>query len=206
MNRLIISAPFGNYLDSASWLEHTTPTIGTFTLENRGGVLWRLWKVLSTVRYYPGIQAWKNKLGLPNPGIDGRYKPSITDWDWHKKRIISVSARSTEDWLALLYKTSNFTPAGIEMNVSCPNTGEIDKTNYAEVFETYVKHRSSDTTVIVKLPPIGYEKMFETAVNAGVRAFHCCNTLPIDGGRGGLSGKPLKLLSLACIKWINNLN
>jgi dihydroorotate dehydrogenase len=52
--------------------------------------------------------------------------------------------------------------------------------------------------VIVKVPPVNYDEMVERAHAAGVRLFHCCNTLPNPGG--GMSGKPLKPLSLQCIQ------
>jgi len=54
--------------------------------------------------------------------------------------------------------------------------------------------------VVVKLPPIHYELIVEQARAAGVRAFHCCNTLPIPAG--GISGVPLKPLSLRCIRFL----
>ena len=55
MHKLVIAAPFGNYLDFPA----TTSTLGTFTAKSRGGIAWRLWQILKTVRYYPGLQAWK---------------------------------------------------------------------------------------------------------------------------------------------------
>ena len=47
--------------------------------------------------------------------------------------------------------------------------------------------------MVVKLPPIRWEVMARQAVEAGVRVFHCCNTLPVAGG--GMSGRPLKPVS-----------
>ena len=63
VKRLIISAPFGNYLQP----EGTTPTLGTFTLARRPG---RIQRIIRTVRWYPRIGAWVNRIGLRNPGID----------------------------------------------------------------------------------------------------------------------------------------
>ena len=65
MNRLIIGAPFGNWLR----FEHTTATLGTYTVHRRAGVLKRIWRFIATVRWYPSMGAWINRLGLPNPGI-----------------------------------------------------------------------------------------------------------------------------------------
>ena len=41
------------------------------------------------------------------------------------------------------------------------------------------------------------------ATAAGVRTFHCCNTLPVPAG--GLSGAPLKPVSLQCIARVQEL-
>lgn len=186
MKQIILSAPFGNYLN---W-SNCTSTVGSYTLNYRGGFLYRLYRVLKTVRYYPGIQAWKNKLGLPNPGIINCPKNL-------SNKILSISARTTTDWLALFdYINNNLNPLAVELNVSCPNTGDIDITDYQEVFA-----RKLNCEVIIKLPPVNYESIFSLAVSQGILSFHCCNTLPTPGG--GLSGKPLKLLSQSCIKWIN---
>ncbi len=190
MKRLVISAPFGNYFSDPN----ATSTLGTFTRDFRAGRAKRWWRVLKTVRYYPGIKAWKNRLGLPNPGIDwlaGRVAAGRID---ASGRIVSVSARNDADWLALLGACRYLVrPAWVELNVSCPNCpGERDDTDYAKVFRAAVEHFPG--RAIVKLPPVGYYRHTAEALHAGVTGFHCCNTLPTPGG--GLSGKPLRLLAL----------
>lgn len=194
MHKLIISAPFGNYLQ---W-PGCTPTLGTYTREYRGGFWRRLWKVLGTVRYYHGIRAWKNKLGLPNPGVDDLLRRwRLVEENTVADKIVSVSARKTVDWLYLLAVLWPLRPLAVELNVSCPNTpGEVDTTDY----ETVYRHATSlPCEVIVKVPPVGYEWHIGTALGRGLTGFHCCNTLPTPGG--GLSGKPLKPLSLAAVRY-----
>lgn len=189
LKRFIIGAPFGNYLH---W-QCATSTLGTYTLQYRGGFWWRLWRVLSTVRFYPGIGAWKNKLGLPNPGIGHLEKQKLD----LSTKIVSISARNTEDWLVLLGKLRDMRPGAVELNVSCPNCpGEHDMTDYRQVFSIGAKLFGSN--LIVKLPPVNYKAFVELALISGVVSFHCCNSLPTPGG--GLSGKPLKLLSLEAIQ------
>lgn len=155
------------------------------------------------MRYYPGIQAWKNKLGLPNPGIqyfaDNYIRLMPPD------KIVSISARNTFDWIYLLNKVGSYRPAAIELNVSCPNCpNEVDVSYYPEVFkvarEIELAYLESGLAVVVKLPPVNYEERVATAAEAGLSAFHACNTLSTPGG--GLSGKPLKPLSLAAIRWL----
>ena len=45
------------------------PVTGTWTMKSRGGLLKRLWKIATTLRYNSVYRGWTNKLGLPNPGI-----------------------------------------------------------------------------------------------------------------------------------------
>lgn len=62
---LIIAAPFGNHVQPTG----TTPTLKTFTAKRRGGAANRAWRVQKTVRSYPRMRAWINRVGLRHPGI-----------------------------------------------------------------------------------------------------------------------------------------
>jgi len=185
---MIIAAPFGNYIQPKG----TTPTLGTFTTNPRPG---RLRRILRTVRYYPRLKAWVNRIGLRNPGLAwlldqvdrGRIDP--TD------KIVSIHGFDDEQWARLLDQTSELEPLAIELNMSCPNVGEM-----AWPPDLFERAARLTTPVIIKLPPIHYELMVDQARAAGLTAFHCCNTLPIPAG--GLSGAPLKPLSLRCIRWL----
>lgn len=185
MRPLIISAPFGNYVQPPG----ATPTLGTFTALRRPG---RLWRVLRTVRYYPRLGAWVNKIGLRNPGIDwlaARVRAGRID---ASDKIVSVHGFSDAEWEALLAGAAALKPLALELNMSCPNVGEIDWPKW--LFARAIK---AVPRTIVKLPPVRFEEMARQALDAGVRMFHCCNTLPVPGG--GLSGKPLKPIALRCI-------
>ena len=63
-----ISAPFGNFLQYSSFAQGATCVTGTFTLKPRVG---RFKQILKTLRYVPTEAgwAWRNQLGLRNPGI-----------------------------------------------------------------------------------------------------------------------------------------
>lgn len=186
---LIISAPFGNYIQPSG----TTATLGTFTAARRGGVLNRVWRILLTVRYYRKAKAWVNKIGLRNPGIDwlvtkcNAGKIDVSD------KLVSIHGFTPEDWTVLIEKAAELKPLAIELNMSCPNVGHISWPE--DLFE-----RAYDTgvPVIVKIPPVNYDTMVEQAVAAGLRMLHCCNTLPNPGG--GMSGKPLMAVALQCIQ------
>ena len=185
MRPLIISAPFGNYVQPLG----ATPTLGTFTALRRPG---RLWRVLRTVRYYPRLGAWVNRIGLRNPGIgwlEERVRAGRIDLS---DKIVSVHGFTDDEWGALLESAVALAPMAVELNMSCPNVGQIDWPNWL-----FKRAAESSVRVIVKLPPVRFKEMAHRALDAGVRTFHCCNTLPVPGG--GLSGKPLKPLALRCI-------
>lgn len=206
--RLIISAPFGN------WFQYpfATSTLGTYTADYRGGFWYRLWRVLRTVRYYHGIRAWKNQLGLPNPGIDALVDSTRTAYDAGLKgdfidvadKIVSVAAHSVPDWERVLRKALPLKPLAIEANVSCPNCPGQDKTNYLSALgEISALCAQYKVPLVVKLPPVGYKRLVESAVSYGITRFHCCNTIPT--ARGGISGKPLKPLSLECVSFVRSM-
>ena len=183
---LVISAPFGNYIQPVG----ATPTLGTFTLMRRPG---RVKQVLKTVRYRRKMKAWVNKIGLRNPGIDWLAQRSASGKIDVSDKLLSIHGFNAGQWAALLTKVGEIKPMAVELNMSCPNVGEIDwpEDLFPRAIETGV-------AVCVKLPPVNYHQMAEQAVQAGVRVFHCCNTLPVP--EGGMSGRPLKPVSQDCIK------
>ncbi len=188
---LIISAPFGNSLRPAG----TTATLGTFTARARPG---RLWRILRTVRYYPRLRAWVNKIGLRNPGLGWLVERVASGRTTVTDHLVSVHGFEPDDWYALFDQIVTIAPHGVELNMSCPNVGGIDWP--ADLFERAV---ATDVPVIVKLPPVNYEQMYQQALAAGVRSFHCCNTLPVTAG--GLSGQPLKPVALQCLRHLSQL-
>lgn len=191
VQRLIVSAPFGNYVQP----EGATATLGTFTAAARPG---RLWRILKTVRWYPRLKAWVNKIGLRNPGMPWLVERVRSGRIQVDDKIVSVHGFQPQDWWALFEQGAAIRPAALELNMSCPNIGEISwpEDLFGRALDTGIR-------IIAKLPPVRFEGMFEQAWSAGVRAFHCCNTLPVDAG--GLSGRPLKPVALQCIQRIQEM-
>lgn len=191
---LVISAPFGNYIQPAG----ATPTLGTFTALRRRG---RLWRIIRTVRYHHGMRAWTNKIGLRNPGIDWL----ANEVNAGKKRVdaalVSIHGFDDDQWRTLLERAAALRPLGIELNMSCPNVGHVNWP--ADLFERAARVHAGGVGIVVKLPPVNFETMVDQALSTGLRAFHCCNTLPVPAG--GLSGKPLKPVALQCIEAITRL-
>lgn len=183
-NRIVIAAPFGNYLKFPG----TTPTLGTFTLNRRGGFWKRLCRSFLTLRYHPGLRGWTNRLGLPNPGV-----LSLANVDL-SHAIVSVHGFSTAEWMCLAYylATAKATRC-VELNLSCPNVGHrVDVADVQPAVKVFQEYR---VDVIAKLPPVQWmDYAWPLYHELGVTQFHCCNTLPTPSG--GLSGKTLKQLSL----------
>jgi dihydroorotate dehydrogenase len=187
---LVISAPFGNYLQPVN----TTPTLGTFTAARRGGRAAALGRAALTLRYYRKLDAWVNKIGLRNPGIDAintgpkRVNPV-------SKSIVSIHGFELEDWVYLLAQLAADPPLAIELNISCPNLSELSWPP-----RLFLDSVATGVPIIVKLPPIRYHNVALDAAAAGIQWFHASNTLPVRGG--GMSGAPLKPLSLQVVRWL----
>lgn len=189
---VVISAPFGNYIQPRG----TTPTLGTFTALRRRG---RVWRVIKTVRRYKRLGAWVNKIGLRNPGIDWLVSRESMRRVSTADKLVSIHGFDDGEWRTLLEKAKRLNsgagPMGIELNMSCPNVGEevggFPEWLFGEAVATGMR-------IVVKLPPVRYGAMADAAIGAGVRVFHCCNTLPVPGG--GMSGKPLMPVALKCVE------
>jgi dihydroorotate dehydrogenase len=190
-NRIIIAAPFGNYLHFSG----CNRTLGTFTLEPRPG---RFWKVASTLRYNWRQKSWINKIGLRNPGIDSLDVNQIRD------NIISVHGFNLVEWRALIehliYAHSreylDRSPTYMELNLSCPNVK--DNFHIEDLYHIIDRALKRGYKIIAKLPPIKWMEMGKPLYDMGIRFFHLCNTIPSPGG--GISGKPLKQFSLWAIQ------
>ncbi len=199
---IIFSAPFGNYLGGPG----ITSTLGTFTMYPRGGFFTRLWRGLKTIRYSPLLRAWTNKLGLPNPGIiwlERKVRAGKIDLS---DKIVSIHGSTMREWfemiscMGLQFPQDKPSALAYELNFSCPNV-EQDPIKYGQIV-SYLRDKGPDHKhLIVKLPPVGWQSTVESFRAIGVKHFHCCNTLHV--ARGGMSGKPLKPLSLEVVRAIH---
>jgi len=181
---LIIGAPFGNYFQYDGALS----TIGTFTWERRPG---RFRRVIQTVRYYPSLKAWVNRIGLRNPGIR-----SVKNSDG---KILSIHGFNLDDWKNLIEWCNGWTEPGelVELNVSCPNVTDDNHGTNLPLYAMAVSMLGADS-VIAKVSPIGYLDEVRSAVSCGVKWVHLCNTLPTP--KGGMSGKPLMAVSVQAVR------
>lgn len=203
INRLVISAPFGNWFNCPG----ATRTLGTYTLRHRAGTFKRLWRILSTVRYWRRPQAWINKLGLPNPGIAHLYQDH-QDAAANLRldnSIVSIHGFDSDEWSELgswvAFRLP--IPAAVELNLSCPNVGHtigVEKAAFAvaRVRARMLAAGRRAVPIIAKIGPVRWDAYAEAAVVAGADSLHLCNTIPTPGG--GISGTPLKQFSLWAVE------
>ena len=180
MMKYFIAAPFGNYLKYKSYPD-VVPVTGTWTMESRGGILKRLWKIGVTLRYNSTYQGWTNKLGLPNPGIlVGVKKTALNE-------ILSIGELESGDFKKIVEIVSD--DQSLEINLSCPNVKHDKNLSWDDtrLFTTSSKRKYC----IVKVSPlITIDELKFLIEEIGFKQIHCCNTLPVR--EGGLSGKTLR--------------
>jgi len=108
-------------------------------------------------------------------------------------KILSIHGFSESDWWVLIEKAAAIRPLAIELNISCPNVGEMSWPR--DLFSRAV---AAGIPIVAKVPPVRYEGVVGEALEAGVRLLHCCNTLPVPAG--GMSGRPLMPIALRVVE------
>lgn len=193
---IFISPPFGNYFNyfkiNSKHFEteiEFIPIKGSYTLENRPGLISQIFK---TLRYSSVHNGWINKIGLRNKGIDFALHENIKT-NLENKSILSVAILNIGEITKLVDKIPAET--NIELNVSCPNVGN----NLVDIdIEQFLNNKRK--WCIVKLSPNVSKETIDYYYNKGFRQFHSSNTLPVKGG--GLSGKTLVPYTLENTEYI----
>ncbi len=155
----------------------------------------------------PQSDALLNSLGFPGQGL-ARIEPRLQKLGIHRSRIFVSISGSIEDEIVECYRRIAPYVAGIELNISSPNTAGLrvfhDRARLRTLIELLRKSRPDTTSLLVKLPPWSNDSderrnslaLAETAVSSGANGLVTANTIPIEDGRlavgkGGLSGAPL---------------
>ncbi len=176
-------------------------TGGTVTLAERSGN-----PPIRMVRI-PESGALLNSLGFPGEGL-ARINPRLNKLGQRRSRVLVSISGSIEDEIAECYRRIAPQVAGIELNISSPNTVGLrvfhDPGRLRALVELLRNSEHRRTPLLVKLPPWTNEQhekrsalaLAETAVSAGADGLVIANTFPVEDGRlavgkGGLSGAPL---------------
>ncbi|MEK7552160.1 MAG: hypothetical protein AAB534_01965 [Patescibacteria group bacterium] len=178
----------------------------TLTLNHRPGNL-RMWKPWDCVRLIPGGAV--NKVGLTNPGFDWwcrKIGPKVN----RKKIPIIVSISGTRAELKEMTKVlrrSEFDIVGIEVNLSCPNSGDHLKDIQSAAEDVRAVWEESHLPVLAKLsvdqPYLEITKAIERYAEAiALNSVRWETVFPhevtplhklekrVGNGSGGVSGKP----------------
>lgn len=174
---------------------------GTITLAERAG------NPPKRMVRLPESDAILNSLGFPGEGL-ARIKPRLAQLGRYRSQTFASISGSIEEQIAECYRTITPLVAGIELNISSPNTVGLrvfhDPARLRDLVELLRRSETRSTPLLVKLPPWTNEPdprrtamaIAETAVNAGADGLVIANTVPVEDGRlavgkGGLSGAPL---------------
>lgn len=180
MKKILISAPFGNYITH----DKCTSICGTYTLYKRGTWIKRLYRAIATIR--PIKNGWVNNIGLQNPGIK-----SVRIFN--PQKIYSVTAIQPKEWDKLIDYIPEETT--VELNLSCPNIEQ--KTDMRD--QQVIAYINKFPIVIFKLSPTKeINNQVDRLICLGAKYIHIANTIPVK--RGGESGERLKIFSLESIK------
>jgi dihydroorotate dehydrogenase len=207
MHKLIIGAPFGNYIRRPG----VTSTLGTFTryarrtdqrtCNQRYWWLGMLWRAATTIRYRRELGGWTNRMGLRNPGIDALMQSTHDPLE----DILSIHGfdhwSEQADWCYLIKVALAHQPRAVELNFSCPNVQDdvSDALDNARAVLCYaLSRRLPGTPLIAKIPPVQPIRWLEMLAPLGVIA-HCCNTVPCR--YGGLSGEAVRRETIKALYW-----
>jgi dihydroorotate dehydrogenase len=181
LKKIIISPPFGKYFK----FKETSNVYGSFTVNRRCGLIKQALKTIRKI----DKNAWRNQIGLRNPGLVNIKPPK------RAQDIISLAALDIKDWhsFAETLKLPKFiNHKNIEINIGCPNASIVDfPAELAVLFE--------GRNISIKMPPtIDHNIKIKEYLAVGITTFHLCNTIPTD--KGGISGYPLHQYTLPAIK------
>jgi dihydroorotate dehydrogenase len=182
-----------------------TVVIKSLTRNPRSGNL-RWWEPWTCVRLISGGSV--NKVGLTNPGIEWWCRNVGPALDFQKFPIVGSIFGEERELVEMAEMLNHFDLVGLEVNVSCPNTGHVME--IAEIVVNSVKavERASRHPIIVK---VSVDQDYLTILRGlvGVAEAVSLNSVPwktvftngehtplwrlekkVGGGGGGVSGKP----------------
>lgn len=149
-----------------------------------------------------------NRVGLKNRGA-AEFIKSLKHS--HVPVFASIFADTVGDWAVLISSLCERVD-GFELNLSCPNGPRVSfLRDEGAMYLSMLAKNLTDVPVVVKLPPLMDVAgvMATAALHGGADAVTISNTLKasvFDGDdfiEGGLSGSPLKPVSLRCVRHVS---
>ena len=174
-------------------------TGGTITLASRPG------NPKPRVIRLPNEKALINSMGFPGRGLEPAIKRLERSQRVKERIFVSIAGTIEDEIFDCLHRVQSLA-AGIELNISSPNTAGLRIFHETGRLRGLIEALAAEKNVplFVKLPPWSRGdddrreilKLAETAINSGADGLIVANTRPIESnrlkvGRGGLSGEPL---------------
>ena len=174
-------------------------TGGTITLASRPG------NPKPRVIRLTNEKALINSMGFPGRGLEPAIKRLERSQRVKERIFVSIAGTIEDEIFDCLHRVQSLA-AGIELNISSPNTAGLRIFHETGRLRGLIEALAAEKNVplFVKLPPWSRDdddrreilKLAETAINSGADGLIVANTRPIESnrlkvGRGGLSGEPL---------------
>ena len=144
-------------------------------------------------------------MGFPGRGLEPAIKRLERSQRVKERIFVSIAGTIEDEIFDCLHRVQSLA-AGIELNISSPNTAGLRIFHETGRLRGLIEALAAEKNVplFVKLPPWSRGdddrreilKLAETAINSGADGLIVANTRPIESnrlkvGRGGLSGEPL---------------
>ena len=192
------------------WLGFIKPELFTVVIKSltrhprHGNLRW--WKPWTCVRMIPGGAV--NKVGLTNSGIEWWCKNVGPSLDFKKFPIVGSIFGDEEELVEMAEMLNRFNLVGLEVNVSCPNSGHAMEQAQMVVNSVKAVKSISRHPVIVKVSAdqdylviahglVGVVEAislnsvpWKTVFTNGERTPLWRLEMQVGGGGGGVSGKP----------------
>lgn len=192
-----------------------TVVIKTLTRNPRPGNL-KLWKPWTCVRLIPGGSV--NKVGLTNPGIEWWIREIGPRLDFKKFPLVGSIFGEKQELVEMAEMLNGFDFVGLEVNVSCPNTGHAMEMADVVINSVKAVKQASRHPIIVKVS-VDQDYMAIAQGLTGIAEAISFNSVPwkiafpdgektplwkleqkVAGGGGGVSGKPAQQHNWAAVK------
>ena len=165
----------------------------------------------------PSAGALVNSLGFPSKGLEAVSLTLRRKSTQRVPLIVSISGLSVEEFLSC-YQALQPLVAGIELNISSPNTEGVRAFQEPRGLEELLSalRPVKEKPLFVKLPPYFDEgqrsrvmELIDLCLQYSIEGVTAANTRPVEDGRlavgrGGLSGRPLYPHMLRMVKEIRN--
>lgn len=205
------SGTFGSGMEYGEFLDLNC--LGAVVTKGVANVPWVGNPIPRVAETYGGML---NAIGLQNPGIEVFIERDLAFLkQFDTKVIVNVCGKSMEDYVEVVERLSQEAVDMLEINVSCPNVGEIAFGQNADALFRITEEikKKAKQPIILKLSPnvTDIKEMAKAAEAAGADALSMINTITgmkidihhrqfaLANKTGGLSGPAIKPVAVRMV-------